>query len=116
MQYEPEQADALYESFRKAAKDYQDYVNIKEEWKERSKNYLAALMLEAKQKSDKTSNAELEMIARASEGYKEHCEKLYGVLKEEGRRWIAYEANKKKMDLWQSAMAMRREELKKLIA
>lgn len=113
MDYTPEMADKLYTDFALASKEYQDYVNIKEEMRERAKDLLAAITFALKKENDKASMSELEMRARASEEYQQFKQQLYGTLKEEGRRWIKYEGLKKKIEIWQTAMATLREQVKK---
>jgi len=96
----------------KAAHEYQDHVHALKIYESVCKDFLAALKMEIRGKfKEKISESELECRARADEKWIKFREEQMEILREAGRREIAYDNWKRRWKTAQSGIALKRAEL-----
>ena len=112
MDYRPDKLEQLSEECLKVARAYADYVNFETLFRERAKDFLAALMIESR--AQDMSETASENVARATENWIKFREEQFKELKKAGRLKIQYEEAKRKWETERTIQATKREEFKRL--
>lgn len=98
----------------KAAKAYSEHVFTWKLFESHSKDMLASLKFKIKKESgQKISDAELEMLARASDEWKVFRSEQMKQLKEAGKAQIAYDNAQRRWDTQRSILSVRKTEVKR---
>lgn len=95
----------------KAAENYCDYVYQLKIFEALCKDFLAALKMKEREANAKTSDAELEMRARASMEWVAFRDEQMNVLKDAGRRQIKYENAVRRFEAARSRLSNHRAEV-----
>jgi hypothetical protein len=95
----------------KAAENYCDFVFQLKIFEALCKDFLAALKMKEREANAKTSDAELEMRARASMEWVAFRDEQMNVLKDAGRRQIKYENAIRRFEAARSRLSTHRAEI-----
>jgi hypothetical protein len=112
MDFTPEKLEVLAEECSKLGDEYAAFVHEEKIFSVASAAYLAALVMEFKEKYPDESNVSLETRSRASDGWKKFTREHLEFLKKAGRTWVKYEEAKRRWETERSLLAERRERYK----